>query len=240
MEELFCEVKAIDLLGKDVHRVRLHSEALSKVDYQGGQYLTLQADGGRWIPFSIGNAPEEKEFLELHIKLVPGHELAENIMSQLRKTRKAHVQIPMGKCTLRSGKRDVVLIVGGTGFSPAKAIIESAFAKNDSRHFSLFWGAQSAEDLYLDDLPKSWETKESNFTYVPVISGNDSNWNGATGFAHHAAMNHFNNLLEMDFYISGSEAMVMAVYHDLMDKGVPKDQIFADILDIKREMGDDV
>ncbi len=240
MEELYCQVKTIDLLGKDVHRVRLHSEALSQVDYQGGQYLTLQTDGGRWIPFSIGNAPEEREFLELHIKLIPGHSLAEEIMEQLKTTQKAHVQVPMGNCVLRNGDRDVVCIVGGTGFSPIKAILESAFAKQDARHFSLFWGAQIEDDLYLDSLPKSWQQNYANFDYVPVISGDDTNWQGETGFPHQAAIKRFDDLTDKDFYISGSEAMVMAVFNDLKDQGVSKEHIFADILDIKRQMGEDI
>ncbi|NVJ59221.1 MAG: NAD(P)H-flavin reductase [Gammaproteobacteria bacterium] len=238
MHELYCHVDSIELIGNDVQLVKLASDELNAVNYLGGQYLTLQVDGGRWIPFSIGNAPEEKTHIELHIKLIPGHELAEQIITQLKTNKSAHVQIPMGKCVLRDSGRDSVFIVGGTGFSPAKAMLESAFYQKDSRNFYLFWGAKHSSELYLSNIAESWQQSHSNFDYVPVISGEQKEWAGETGFAHQPALKRFNNLPELDFYIAGSPEMVMAVYQELLDAGVPKEQIFADMLDIKREMGE--
>ncbi len=240
MQEVFCQVSAIDQLGNDVYRVKLTTADSQSIPYQGGQYLTLQASGGRWIPFSIGNAPEEKSHIELHIRLIPGHQLAEDILQQLKTTKKAHIQIPMGHCVLRAGTRKVVCIVGGTGFSPIKAMLESAFAQNDKRAFELYWGAQTASDFYLYDLPKAWQSKHSGFKFIPVVSGSDSNWQGETGFPHAVAINNIKQISDCDFYISGSEGMVMAVYSDLLQQGVPKKQIFSDMLDIKREMGEDI
>ncbi len=240
MQELHCQVDDISLLGKDVYRVKLTSDELRQVKYQGGQYLTLLSKGGHWIPFSIGNAPEENSHLELHIRLIPGHELAEQILNNLRKTRKAHIQLPMGKCVLRPGDRPVVCIVGGTGFSPIKAMLESAFSLNDPRQFHLFWGAQTKEDFYLLELAKSWHSDHDNFKFVPVVSGDDDNWKGARGLVHFEAIHQLEDLSQFDFYVSGSEAMVLAVYYDLLDKGADKDRIFSDMLDIKRDMGEDL
>lgn len=240
VKEIFCQVAELDVIGKDVYRVKLTADELSATPYQSGQYLTLQVEGGRWIPFSIGNAPEEKSHVELHIRLVPGHELAQQIIDQLQQTRTAHIQVPMGKCVLRSGSRDVVCIVGGTGFSPIKAMLESAFHAQDARRFHLFWGAQTASELYLNELPEQWQQSKTNFNYVPVISGDDPNWQGERGFAHEPAFRQLDCLTDKDFYISGSPAMVMAVYEALLQQGVDKSQVFADMLDIKREMGEDV
>ncbi|PWK46824.1 NAD(P)H-flavin reductase [Pleionea mediterranea] len=240
MQEIFCQVDDIQLLGNDVYQVKLVSDELTRLPYSAGQYLTLQADGGRWIPFSIGNAPEETSHLELHIKLIPGHELAELIVDQLKSTKQAHIQIPMGECVLRDGPRPVVCIVGGTGFSPIKAMLESAFAQQDPREFYLYWGAAVTSDFYLDELPSQWQRQYTNFNYVPVLSGDDAQWQGERGLVHQTAMSQLSDLANKDFYISGSEAMVMAVYHDLLGQGVPKSQIFADMLDIKREMGETV
>jgi CDP-4-dehydro-6-deoxyglucose reductase len=227
-------------MGKDVYRVKLASEALSQVRYLGGQYLTLLSQGGHWIPFSIGNAPEEHSHLELHIRLIPGHALAEQILNRLRKTRKAHIQLPLGKCVLRDGERPVVFIVGGTGFSPVKAMLESAFAKQDTRQFHLFWGAQTQQDLYLKELVDGWQQQRDNFHFTPVVSGEDVHWQGARGLVHFEAIRQLSNLSQYDFYISGSEAMVLAVYYDLLENGADKSQIYSDMLDIKRDMGEDI
>lgn len=240
MQELHCQVDDISLMGKDVYRVKLASDELRQVKYQGGQYLTLLSKGGHWIPFSIGNAPEENSHLELHIRLIPGHELAEQILNTLRKTRKAHIQLPMGKCVLRAGDRPVVCIVGGTGFSPVKAMLESAFVQQDAREFHLFWGAQSKADFYLLELAESWQQQQKNFKFTPVVSGDDDHWKGARGLVHFEAIRQLSDLSQYDFYVSGSEAMVMAVYYDLLEKGADKERIFSDMLDIKRDMGEDI
>jgi len=240
VREVFCRVDELSLMGKDVYRVKLVSDELASIPYRGGQYLTLQVDGGRWIPFSIGNAPEETSHIELHIRLIPGHELAEHIIERLRKTQKAHIQLPLGRCTLRSSSRPWVCIVGGTGFSPIKAMIESYLAQNIDRECHLFWGAQTEADFYLKSLPEQWQKQHKQFSFTPVVSGDDDKWKGEIGMVHHAAIRELGELSGYDYYLSGSEAMVMAVYDDLMDKGVPKAQIYSDMLDIKRDMGDDV
>ncbi|MEE4246910.1 MAG: NAD(P)H-flavin reductase [Kangiellaceae bacterium] len=239
MQELFCQVKELDLVGNDVYRVRLTPKGGDLPVFQAGQYLTLQVENGRWIPFSIGSAPENEDFIELHIRLMPGHELAEEIIERFKQTQQAHIQMPMGECVLRNNQRPIAFIVGGTGFSPIKAIIESAIAQNDKREKHLFWGAQTPSDFYLGDIAQQWQD-ENLVSYHPVVSGDDKNWTGATGLVHHNAIEFLTDPTDYDFYISGSEAMVMAVYHDLLEHGASKTTIYSDMLDIKRAMGEDV
>jgi CDP-4-dehydro-6-deoxyglucose reductase len=133
-----------------------------------------------------------------------------------------------------------VFIVGGTGFSPVKAMLESAFAQQDQREFHLFWGAQTPEDFYLKQLVENWQQHHANFHFTPVVSGDDEKWTGARGLVHFEAIRKLSNLSQFDFYISGSEAMVLAVYYDLLEKGAHKAHIFSDMLDIKRDMGEDI
>ena len=82
--------------------------------------------------------------------------------------------------------------------------------------------------------------RHAHFKFSPVVSGEDTSWRGAKGLVHEEAIRQLEKLTEHDFYLSGSEGMVMAVYKDLVDRGVDKSQIYSDMLDIKRDMGDEV
>jgi CDP-4-dehydro-6-deoxyglucose reductase len=65
----------------------------------------------------------------------------------------------------------VILIAGGTGFAPIKAIVEHALHHRlDARRpFVLYWGARAKQDLYLPDLPGRWQQQSDNFTFIPVL-----------------------------------------------------------------------
>ncbi|MCW8999765.1 MAG: NAD(P)H-flavin reductase, partial [Kangiellaceae bacterium] len=81
----------------------------------------------------------------------------------------------------------------------------------------------------------------ANFSFVPVVNKPGNDWQGETGFPHDVAIRKCQDTLsDTEFFVSGSEPMVMSVYQSLLDKGVPKIQIHSDILDIKREMGKDI
>ena len=120
-----------------------------------------------------------------------------------------------------------------------KSMIESAFAQQTSRKIELYLGAQVTGDLYQDDLIKTWEQQYENFSYTPVISGDEDGWQGVKGFPHEPAMDcEEQELLAKDYYISGSAPMVTAIYKALTSKGVDKSQIHSDMLNIMREKGE--
>jgi len=86
-------------------------------------------------------------------------------------------------------------------------------------------------------LIESWKTDNFQFNYIPVINEIDDGWHGAVGFPHQVALAELGDKIKRcDFYISGSLAMVMNVYQDLLDAGATEKNIFSDILDIRREM----
>jgi len=239
MAEYCCRTTDITPLNEQIHRIRFMPEDKALFEFKGGQYIILHMPDGKRIPLSIASAPEETNFIELHIRVVEGHPLAQDMLELFKTADSFQLEGAFGGCSLNDSTRDLVIIAGGTGFSPMKSMIESAFSSQSNRNIELYLGAQVINDLYQHDMINDWQTNNSHFKYVPVISGGDKNWNGATGFPHEAAMERDEKeLVEKDFYISGSEVMVVAVYNSLKDKGVDKSQIHSDILNIKREKGE--
>lgn len=241
MNELNCVTLDIKKLTEQIFRVRLKPLDDKPFEFEGGQYLYLLMPDGKRIPLSIASAPEEKQFIELHLRLIPGHELAAEMMSLFRNAKKVHIDGPYGKCVLKDRNNKVAIIAGGTGFSPMKSLLESAFNKNFSQEISLYLGAQSPVDLYQSELVNRWNTGSCQFRYIPVVNEPDENWSGATGFPHQVLLDDLGGKTEAtDYYLSGSAAMVMNVYEELKKTGVNSDNIFSDILDIKRDMGEKV
>lgn len=241
MIELNCKTLEVTALTEQIHRVRLEPLEGELFNYKGGQYLYLLMPDGKRIPLSIASAPEQNDFIELHIRLIPGHELAANMLQLFKTANKIHIEGPYGQCFLKESKNDVVVIAGGTGFSPMKSLLESAFAKKVKRNFSLYLGAQKSSELYQTNLVENWQTDATPFNYIPVIADVENDWEGAVGFPHQIAIADLGDKVsQYDFYISGSEMMVMNVYQALLDAGADKQNIYSDILDIKREMGESI
>lgn len=234
-----CKTKEVIQLNDQIYRIRVVPDDLALLDFKGGQYIILHMPDGKRVPLSVASAPEEKEFLELHIRLVKQYSLADDMIKLFQQSSQVEIEGAFGSCFLSDSSRDMVIIAGGTGFSPMKSMIESAFAQNCQNSIELFLGAQVMSDLYQHELIKGWQGKHNSFSYIPVISGDDEIWQGATGFPHEVAIRQCGERLrEKDFYISGSEAMVMAVYRALTEKGVDASQIHSDILNIKRANGE--
>lgn len=239
MTEYACRTKDVVQLNDQIYRIRIIPDNDALFEFKGGQYIVLHMPDGKRVPLSIASAPEERGFIELHVRLVEGHSLASDMIELFKSADEFRLEGAYGGCFLNESDRNLVIIAGGTGFSPMKSMIESAFAQQTNRNIELYLGAQVASDLYQDDLIKAWEQQYVNFSYTPVISGDEEGWQGVTGFPHEPAMDcDESELLTKDYYISGSGSMVTAIYKALTSKGVDKSQIHSDMLNIMREKGE--
>ncbi|TQV70933.1 hypothetical protein FLL45_21640 [Aliikangiella marina] len=229
----------ITQLTDQIYRVRLAAYAGTLFDFRGGQYLFLLLPDGKRIPLSIASSPEETQFIELHIRLVAGGGIVEDMLNLFRSEAPFEIDGPYGNCFLKAGEAPVIIIAGGTGLSPMKSMLESAFACGDQREFKLFLGTQKSSELYQGDLLNQLAEQNSNFEYIPVVNDPETSWQGKCGFPHEVALNSLGEKAKScEFYVGGSEAMVMNVYQALLDYGVPPKSVYSDILDIKRESGE--
>ena len=229
----------IDPLSDCIYRIRLKPDDGAFYHFVAGQYLMLKMPSGDLIPLSIASPPEQQAFIELHLRLMPAPSLSAEMLELFRSESKVTIEGPFGGCFLRHPDKDNVFIAGGTGYSPMKSMLESAFHAGIKGRIHLFLGAQQVCDLYHHQYLLQWQQKQPNFYYTPVIAEQTQDWQGDRGFPHLVAIDKYlDELQSKDFYIAGSEAMVMAVYKELLDKGVDENQIFSDILDIKRENGE--
>ncbi len=231
--EDFCK------LNDDVFNVQLRLADDSCFNFQAGQYLLLVLNDDDKRPFSIASAPSLLPNIELQIRDLPSNDFTQEVLELLAKETSIKLEGPFGQCILPEVvSRSITFIVGGTGFAPAKSMLEQLLPQNPDIEIHLYRGARADLELYLSELPQQWQQQFNNFHYHPVISEPSPQWSGLTGLVHKVAMQHLPALSQQEFYVAGSAEMVLATYRDLLDAGVDKHNIHADMLDILREQGE--
>ncbi len=231
-----CRVVRLERLTEDVVRLWLKLPDTERLQFLAGQYIEFLLADGRRRPFSLANAPHDDRLLELHIRHVPGGSFTDYVFSQLREKALFRVHGPLGTFFLREDSaRPILLMAGGTGFAPVKAMVEHALHRGIMRPIHIYWGARSAEGLYLDGLAREWAAQHPHVRYVPVLSEPGPAWEGATGLVHEAVLADFPDLSPFEVYASGPPAMVYAGRDAFLARGLPGDQMFSDAFEFTRD-----
>jgi CDP-4-dehydro-6-deoxyglucose reductase len=146
---------------------------------------------------------------------------------------------PHGSFFLREdSSKPILLIAGGTGFAPIKAVVEHAIAENCQRPMTIYWGGRQRVDLYLLQLAEQWASVHPHIRFVPVLaeSAPGDDWKGRTGLVHAAAMADFPELSGHQVYVCGAPAMVTAARRDFISRcKLPEDEFFADSFDFSND-----
>ena len=233
-----CRVVDKQALNHDVMRLHLKLPDNQRLPFLAGQYLDFLLEGGKRRAFSIANAPHDDEFIELHVRHVPGGQFTSFIFDALEEKAILRIQAPLGTFTLREASaRPIILIAGGTGLAPIKGIIEHALYIGVTRPMHLYWGVRRQEDLYLPDLPLTWAREHANFSYTPVLSEPDSGWTGRTGFVHEAVLADHPDMSGFDVYLAGPPIMVQSGSTAFAAAGLAHDHMFSDAFEYAKPSG---
>ncbi|AOY02007.1 CDP-6-deoxy-delta-3,4-glucoseen reductase [Jeongeupia sp. USM3] len=229
IKTLPCRVQKIDKVSHDVAVLSLKLPATERMQFLAGQYIDIHTKTGKKRSFSIANAPHDSEYLQLHIRHVPGGDFSEYVWNELKEREIFRFTGPLGSFFLREDSdKPIIFLATGTGFAPIKGILEHAFNKGIRREMILYWGARTVDDYYMTELTDAWQREHPNFTFIPVLSEPKGEWPGRTGFLHDAVMDDFGNLSGWQVYACGAPVMVEAAYQHCVARGLPGDEFFSD------------
>ncbi|WP_398306567.1 CDP-6-deoxy-delta-3,4-glucoseen reductase [Zoogloea sp.] len=241
VKKLPCRVQKLTRIGADVIVLEIKLPASEKFQFVAGQYIDFLLADGKRRSFSIANAPTGADYLELHIRLVPGGRFTTHVFEKLKEKDILRFEGPLGSFRLREDStRPVVLLAGGTGFAPIKSIVENAIATGLKRPMTLYWGSRDLAGLYQFDIARDWEARLPGFRFVPVLSDAPAGdaWTGRSGFAHHALMADLPDMSGHEVYACGSPAMIDAARTDLTGHcGLPPEAFFADAFSYSNDAG---
>ena len=231
IKRLPCRIERAERWSHDVMGLFLRLPAAEDFDFQPGQYLDVLLPGGRRRSFSIASPPTGSHLLELHVRLVPGGEFTPPLFAQSPDKKLLNIEGPLGHFIYRESAAPMLMIGGGAGYAPLKAIIEHVILRGLDRAMTLFWGCRSERDLYADAAIRTLAQRAPRLTYVPVLSEGSAGWAGARGLVHEEVLRRMPDLADQDVYASGPPAMIDAVRSEFPPRGASPERIYFDSFD---------
>lgn len=220
------------MLADDVVGLRLQTPPANPLRYMAGQYLDFLLDDGRRRSFSIANAPNDQGIVELHLRHVAGGRFVDWVINEMPERAMFRIEGPLGAFYLRDdSRRPMLLMAGGTGFAPVRAMIQHYMNLRLDRPLHLYWGARQAADLYALAEIRAWVQDHAQLQFTPVLSEADANWQGARGWVHEALLADYPQLQAHEVYMSGPPPMIQAAKPAFAAAGLDADHLYYDSFD---------
>ena len=141
---------------------------------------------------------------------------------------------PFGEFRVRDSEREMVLVAGGVGMAPLRAIVfDELQRKQSSRKMSFWYGARTLADVFYAEELAGLARQHPNFDWTVALSDPLADeWDGAVGFIHEVLDRNYLSSHPApeacDFYLCGPPLMIQAVLAMLENFGVSAESIFFD------------
>lgn len=215
-------------IDQDLAIVRVQTS--QPVPYLAGQYVSVETPQRprMWRSMSPANAPGSDCVMEFHVRTVPGGWVSRAIVSHARVGDVWRIGPPMGQMTLDPRSRsDLLMVAGGTGLAPARAIIEQLTHEGTDRKVCLFVGGRSWTDLYDVDRLRRAAQEYPWLTVVPVVEDDGRRYGAETGTLAEV-VSRYGAWADREVVVAGSPPMVRSTVSAMLDAGTSFSRIHYD------------
>lgn len=227
-----AEITAHDRRAHDLAVLTLRPER--PLPFLPGQHVSVQtARWPRvWRPYSIANAPRPDGTLSLHVRARPAGWVSGALVRHCAPGDTVLLGPATGAMVLEPGSaRGLLLIGGGTGLAPVKALAEQAAASG--RRLHLLVAARTGAGLY--DLPALRRLEEAHpgVRVVPVLSRSPRLPGGLHGRLPDVLPGFLDDLQgwrDHDAYVAGPAPLVRRTVTALQRHGMSLTRIHHDLL----------
>ena len=183
------------------------------VPFLPGQYVLLRVPSGQRRAYSMANtAPETLDFI---VKEKPGGHASRHLFDELAVGDEVSLEGPYGRAYLRTPPvRDIVCVAGGSGLAPMLSVARGALARPDGPPVQLFFGANSADELFMVDEMEALADAHENFALTLAVR--DGAPGAATGLVGDVALAEMEALAACDFYMAGPPGLIDAILKPVM------------------------
>jgi len=212
--------------------------------YVPGQSMALEtaARPRMWRYYSPANAPRDDGSIDLHVRRTPGGPVSSALVDRVQKGDMVRLGAPVGwRLTLDDdGPLDLVLIAGGTGLAPMKALVEQVAAETLAggpiRRVELFVGGRRSTELYELAALRALED-EHGWLAVTAVVAHDVRWRSSmarsrpderrpeVGEVGEVAVRAIGCPSDRAVYVCGGDAMVTATLDLLREAGWPREHL---------------
>ena len=230
IREFDAIVQSVRRHGPTIVEVVVRTQA--PVEYRAAQYFDWVLPGiAPDRSFSAANRPGSTR-LEFHVRIYPHGKVSEYLArNEIMAGDILTLRGPFGSVELvHDDFRPAILVAGGTGLAPIKAVLDAAFADGSRRPLQFFYGTRRQEDLYHVDTMMAWARAHPNFTFVPVLSDEpaQSGWTGERGLVTEALTRNVSDAFGAVAFMCGPPAMIDAAIPVLRKLGIDRDDIHYD------------
>ncbi|MDL5157528.1 FAD-binding oxidoreductase [Actinomycetospora sp. Odt1-22] len=200
------------------------------VPYLAGQYVSVETPQRprMWRSLTPANAPGPDCVMEFHVHTVPGGWVSRAIVSHARVGDVWRIGPPMGQMTLDPrSQADLLMVAGGTGLAPARALIEQLMVDGSDRKVALFVGGRTWSSLYDIDTLRRMAQDNPWLTVVPVVEEDGRRYGAETGTLGEVVAR-YGAWADRQIVVAGSPPMVRSTVSAMLDAGTPFMQIHYD------------
>lgn len=230
------ELAASETVAENIKTLSFRLADGESLSFKPGQYMQVfyQLPWEKVVrAYSVSSDPAVTGSFSLDVQRVEGG-LVSNMLHQLQPGSKIEVCGPFGEMYLRPEdmSRPVILVAGGVGLAPLRAIVEKLRNEGFIQPVTLFHGARSRKNLYCEEYFKGLAHESENFRYFPALSNPmiEEGWTQARGMVHEV-IEKTEIPPASSAFICGPAPMMQAVTKVLVAKGIASDRIFTDPFD---------
>ncbi|MEP7043881.1 MAG: 2Fe-2S iron-sulfur cluster-binding protein [Dokdonella sp.] len=235
------EVVSKAQLSDDVIQLTLADMGGDRMRRLPGQYLHVLLGDGRERAFSIANAPHDDHSIDLHVRRVVGGGFTSSVFGTIEPGSVLRIEGPIGSFVPREdSERPILMMAGGTGFAPVKALIEHFLHIRTRRPITLYWGVRVPADLYLREMVERWARDIASFRFVAVVSQAGQAEDLRSGLVHEALLQDHPDLSGFDVYMSGPPTMIDIGLREFVKAGLPRDRLYYDNFDCPPGVVDEI
>ncbi|MGW5575946.1 FAD-binding oxidoreductase [Micromonospora chokoriensis] len=194
-----------------------------RLPFQPGQAVPVCTPRrpGHWRWLSPANAPRADGTVELHVRAVPDGTVSHDLVHRVRPGEQLWLG-PPGDAGLRldlARADNLLLVAGGTGLAPLRALVEQVAAAPDGRRVTLVVGARTFTDLYDAIALDKLQCAHDWLTIVPAFSDDPCAEPAEQGDALTIAVRH--HVPGREIYLCGPPTMLAGARSRLRALGVP-------------------
>ena len=173
--------------------------------------------------------PRDDGRLEFHVRAVPGGWVSRSIVAHSRVGDTWRIGPPMGRLHIaRNSGRNVLLVAGGTGLAPIRAMLDDLARGEGQPRIQVFIGGRTWDDLY--DFAHLRRLSYANpwLDVIPVVERDDTGNGGAEIGTLSDVVTRYGSWADHDVTVCGSPAMIRSTVAQMLVAGTPLDRISYD------------
>ena len=211
--------------------------------FRAGQHVLLTAPAGSngksiQRAYSLAAWSKKPDHYELGIKREASGVMTQWLWQQLHAGDRLEVSRPQGSFVVEPGRGPLVLVGGGIGITPMRAMLHAALA--GERPISLFHAARSAEQLLYQEEFAALARTHRHFSYHRWLSRPADDWSGKRGRIQASDLvATVAQPTSADFYLCASNTMMEELRHGLRAQGVGETRIHSEAFGVSAGAGQD-